>query len=128
MAELPRGTMLETRRGGPDVLRTLVKDFFSQSQNGYLRTERIHKERLPRVGQIIFSNGEPLSAIHEQEAIHLGVDALIELEEDAMHIDSILTIIGEVDIAHIDSLFPDARLNIETEWSGDLPQSVGERW
>ena len=85
MAELPRGTMLETRRGGHDVLRTLVKDFFSQSQDGYIRIERIPKERLPRVGQIIFSNGEPLSAIHEQEAIHLGVDALIELESDAMH-------------------------------------------
>jgi len=128
MAELPRGSMLETRRGGPDVLRTLVKDFFSESQSGYIRIERIPKERLPRIGQIIISNGEPLSAIHEQEAIHLGIDALIEIEEDAMHIDAILTIIGEVDIAHIDSQFPDARLNIETVWSGDLPKGVGDRW
>jgi hypothetical protein len=128
MAELPRGTMIETRRGGPDVLRTLVMDFLSQSQDGYIRIERIPKDRLPRVGQIIISNGEPLSAIHEQEVINLGVDALIELEEDAMHIDSIITIIGEVDIAHIDSLFPDARLNIETEWSGSLPESAGGRW
>ncbi|HIA90525.1 MAG TPA: DUF835 domain-containing protein [Candidatus Poseidoniales archaeon] len=128
MAELPRGTMLETRRGGPDVLRTLVKDFFSDSQDGYIRIERLPKERLPRIGQLIISNGEPLSAIHEQEAINLGVDALIEIEEDAMHIDSILTIIGDVDIAHIDSQFPDARLNIETVWTGKLPESVGERW
>ncbi len=128
MAELPRGTMLETRRGGPDVLRTLVKDFFSDSQDGYIRIERLPKERLPRIGQLIISNGEPLSAIHEQEAINLGVDALIEIEEDAMHIDSILTIIGDVDIAHIDSQFPDARLNIETVWTGGLPESVGERW
>ena len=43
MAELPRGITLETRRGGPDVLRTLVEDFFTESQDGYIRIERTPK-------------------------------------------------------------------------------------
>ena len=128
MAELPRGSVLETRRGGPDVLRTLVRDFFSDSQEGYIRIERKPKDDLPRIGQIILSNGEPLSAIHEQSAVLFSLPALLEIEEDAVFIDALLTVVVDVDVAHIDSLFPDARLHIDTVWSSELPESVGQRW
>ena len=93
MAELPRGMTLETRRGGPDVLRTLVEDFFADSQEGYIRIERTSKDQLPRVGQIIVADGAPIAAIHEQSAIQFGLNALIEIEEDAMHVDALLTVV-----------------------------------
>ncbi|MBT3772830.1 MAG: hypothetical protein HOF90_08070, partial [Euryarchaeota archaeon] len=98
MVELPRGETVENRRGGPDVLQTLVRDQFGQNGTGYIRIERIPNTGHPRIGQLVIKDGKPLAAIHEQAAIRHGVEALIEIEDDALFLQSQLSVVKDVEI------------------------------
>ena len=75
MVELPRGSVIEERRGGAGILSTLVNEMIKLGTNGYLRTEKTPPDSLPRVGQVLVSGGTVSAAIHEEKAILEGVEA-----------------------------------------------------
>ena len=58
MVELPSGIIIEERRGGAGVLATLLNEMVKLGTNGYIRSERTPSEKMPRVGQVLVSNGE----------------------------------------------------------------------
>ena len=110
MAEFPAGTTSETRRGGVDVLPTLVKDLVALGGSGYIRVERRVENSLPRVGQLVFNKGQPRIAVHEEKLLTQGLDALLEIEDDAIHLDSLISIHHDVDVALFEEMNPEAIL------------------
>ena len=113
MVELPQGNIIEERRGGAGILATLVNEMVKLKSSGYIRCERTPTEAMPRVGQVVVSNGSVSAAIHESDAILEGVDALIEIETDCLELDCVLQLIENVDIYRILDLHPTAKLNVE---------------
>tara|TARA_B100000700_G_scaffold272649_1_gene316402 strand:+ start:1519 stop:3204 length:1686 start_codon:yes stop_codon:yes gene_type:complete len=113
MVELPRGNIIEERRGGAGILATLVNEMIKLNSNGYIRSERTPSEQMPRVGQVVVSNGEVSAAIHEAKAILEGVDALIEIEADCLELDCTIQLIEDVDVHRILDLHPTAKLAVE---------------
>ena len=123
MVDLPRGNVIEERRGGAGILATLVNEMIKLGTNGYVRTERTPPEKMPRVGQVVVFNGEVSAAIHEEKAILEGVDALIEIETDCMELDCLIQLIEGVDAQRILDLHPNANLRI------DVPEeSKSSQW
>ena len=123
MVDLPRGNVIEERRGGAGILATLVNEMIKLGTNGYVRTERTPSEKMPRVGQVVVFNGEVSAAIHEEKAILEGVDALIEIETDCMELDCLIQLIEGVDAQRILDLHPNANLRI------DVPEeSKSSQW
>ena len=45
MVELPRGNIIEERRGGAGILATLVNEMIKLNSSGYIRTERTPLKR-----------------------------------------------------------------------------------
>ena len=115
MVELPEGIIVEERRGAPGVLSILISEMVKLNSTGYIRVERTPKEAMPRVGQAIISNSAILAAMHEQDAILEGVDALIEVENDSMEYDCKIQVIENVDVKRIVELHPQSRINITHE-------------
>ena len=113
MVELPSGNIQETRRGGPDVLQVMVQDIVSSSADGYIRSERKTESGLPRIGYLVFREGQPAMSLHEGEIIRLGLDALMELEEDAMSIEALLTLHQGIDTRTIIELHSEAILHLD---------------
>ena len=114
MVELPRGNIIEERRGGAGILATLVNEMVKLNSSGYIRTERTPAEMMPRVGQVIVTRGEVCAAIHEEKAILEGVEALIEIEADCLKLDCAIQLIEDVDVQRILDLHPTAKLTVET--------------
>ncbi len=114
MVELPQGNIIEERRGGAGILATLINEMNKLGIEGYIRCERTPAESMPRVGQVIVSNGTISAAIHEAKSVLESVDALIEIETDCNELDCILQLIEDVDVFRILDIHPNARLNVET--------------
>ena len=126
MVELPMGNIIEERRGGSGTLSTLLNEMVKLGTNGYIRSERTPKDRMPRVGQVVVQHGEICVAIHEEKAILEGVDALIEVESDCQELDCLIQLIEYADVQRIIDLHPTAKLTVEnpekvdfhiTEWN-----------
>ena len=113
MVELPRGNVIEERRGGAGILATLVNEMIKLGSNGYIRTEITPSQKMPRVGQVVVFNGEVSAAIHEDKAILEGVDALIEIESDCIKLECLIQLIEDVDVRRILDLHPNANLHID---------------
>ena len=113
MVELPMGNIIEERRGGSGTLSTLLNEMVKLGTNGYIRSERTPKDRMPRVGQVVVQHGEICVVIHEEKAILEGVDALIEIESDCLELDCIIQLIEDIDVQRIIDLYPSAKLSVE---------------
>ncbi len=127
MAELPQGDVTEVRRGDRDALRILSADMARLNTTGYIRTERKPKEKMPRIGHILFIEGHPLLALHEAEAMTFGLEALLEIESDAMPLETLLAVheLPAADAARISSLHSNAYLHLETS---NERETNDERW
>ena len=127
MVELPQGDVTEVRRGNRDALRLLSADMAKLSTTGFIRTERKPKDKMPRVGHILFIEGHPSLAIHEGDAIVFGLEALLEIEDDAIPLETLIAIheLPDTDAQRIRHLHPNAHLNLEV---ADNAQGGDERW
>jgi hypothetical protein len=114
MVELPRGNIIEERRGGASVLSNLVNEMIKLGSKGYIRCERTPSDAMPRVGQVIVSNRTISAAIHESEAILEGLEALVEIESDCSELDCILQLVEGIDVHRILDLHPTAKLIIDS--------------
>ena len=132
MVQLPPGRIEETRRGGADVLQIMVRDLIANEGDGYIRIERRPESGLPRIGYMVFRDGQPSMALHESDIDRSAIEALMELEEDAMSIDAILTTHSGIDTGPLIELYPDALLHLERMSNQDHDQAVssgvGEWW
>ena len=127
MVELPQGDVTEIRRGDREALRLLSADIAKLATTGFIRTERKPKEKMPRIGHILFIEGHPVLAIHEAEAIVFGLEALLEIEDDAAPLDALVAIheLPAADAQRICHLHPNAYLNLEAT---ERKESKDERW
>jgi hypothetical protein len=127
MVELPQGDVTEIRRGDRDALRILSADIAKLATTGFIRTERKPKEKMPRVGHILFIEGHPMLAIHEADTIVFGLEALLEIEDDAAPLDALVAIheLPSADAQRICHLHPNAYLNLEETENNE---SKDERW
>ena len=127
MVELPQGDVTEIRRGDREALRLLSADIAKLATTGFIRTERKPKEKMPRVGHILFLEGHPVLAIHEAEAIVFGLEALLEIEDDAAPLDALVAIheLPAADAQRICHLHPNAYLNLEATENNETND---ERW
>ena len=113
MAELPRGTTREVRRGGSGVLELLLIDFDKEGGDGYIRVERPTSP--PTTAQLVVRGGKPSMALHESEGLAMGQAALEALRVDAAADDSRLSVHIDVDLVLISELHPEARLHLDEE-------------
>ena len=113
MVELPHGHIVEQRRGGDGILASLIADMIKLESSGYIRCERTPKESVPRIGQIIFDNGNLSAAIHEEKAIYQGIEALIAIESDVLELDCKITVSEFDEISRVLELYPDSIIDVE---------------
>tara|TARA_B100001564_G_scaffold245576_1_gene208232 strand:+ start:8220 stop:10235 length:2016 start_codon:yes stop_codon:yes gene_type:complete len=112
MVELPQGVVIEVRRGGHDALKQLAGDMSRLNVSGHIRIERKPKELMPRISQVIIQDGMPKIAIHESDAIKMGLEALLEIESDATAIDALISLheLSEEELDKVIRLYPDANI------------------
>ena len=110
----------------------MVRDLVASEGDGYIRIERRPDAGLPRIGYMVFRNGQPSMALHESDIDRTAIEALMELEEDAMSIDAILTAHSGIDTGPLIELYPEALLHLERISNQDHEQAVssgvGEWW
>ena len=130
MVELAQGEVVESRRGGADILARLTNDMARLGRSGHIRIERRPKGIMPRVSQIVLREGKPILALHEADNLLTGLEALLEIESDCSALDATISLhvqeIEDVDI--IAKLFPAAYLDLEAENISNHREGEGEWW
>jgi len=130
MVELAQGEVVESRRGGADILARLTNDMARLGRSGHMRIERRAKGIMPRVSQIVLREGRPILALHESDKLLTGLEALLEIESDCSALDATISLhvqeIEDVDV--IAKLFPAAYLDIAAENISNHRQGEGEWW
>ena len=113
LVELPQGVVIETRRGGHDVLAKLSGDMSRLGISGYIRIERRPKDKTPRVSQVIIHESQPKLAMHETESLIGGLEALLEIERDSAALDALISLVelSNEEILRIINLYPEAILS-----------------
>lgn len=87
MVKIQHGDLLEQRRGGVDVLRTLVRNLAIHEQSGAVQIRSNHGGQL-RTGWLLFRLGHPVMAFHDAGDAREGLEALLTIEEDAMDVNN----------------------------------------
>jgi hypothetical protein len=87
MVEIQHGDLLEQRRGGVDVLRTLVRNLAVHEQSGAVQIRSNSGDQL-RTGWLLFRLGHPVMAFHAAGEEAEGLEALLSIEEDAMDVNN----------------------------------------
>ena len=130
MVELAQGEVVESRRGGADILARLTNDMARLGRSGHIRIERRPKGIMPRVSQIVLREGRPILALHEADNLLTGLEALLEIESDCSALDATISLhvqeIEDVDV--IAKLFPAAYLDLEAENISNHREGEGEWW
>ena len=130
MVELAQGEVVESRRGGADILARLTNDMARLGRSGHMRIERRVKGIMPRVSQIVLREGRPILALHESDKLLTGLEALLEIESDCSALDATISLhvqeIEDVDV--IAKLFPAAYLDLAAENISNHRQGEGEWW
>ena len=130
MVELAQGEVVESRRGGADILARLTNDMARLGRSGHIRIERRPKGIMPRISQIVLREGKPILALHEADNLLTGLEALLEIESDCSALDATISLhvqeIEDVDV--IAKLFPAAYLDLEAENISNHREGEGEWW
>ena len=106
------GDVLETRRGGVDVLRHLAQELATLEQNGSIQIIRNIPNVGERVGHLLIFDGTLAAAFHRADKNRLGIEALLEIESDASTLDATMSLheMNEATYNSTLSQYPDARL------------------
>ena len=104
--------MLETRRGGVDVLRHLAQELATLEQNGSIQIIRNIPNVGERVGHLLIFDGTLAAAFHRADKNRSGIEALLEIESDASTLDATMSLHEMSEATYISTLsqHPDARL------------------
>ena len=106
------GDVLETRRGGVDVLRHLAQELATLEQNGFIQIVRNIPNVGERVGHLLIFDGTLAAAFHRADKNRLGIEALLEIESDASTLDATMSLHEMSEATYISTLsqYPGARL------------------
>ena len=106
------GDVLESRRGGVDVLRHLAQELATLEQNGSIQIIRNIPNVGERVGHLLIFDGTLAAAFHHADKNRLGIEALLEIESDASTLDATMSLHEMSESTYISTLsqYPDARL------------------
>lgn len=87
MVSIEHGDLIEQRRGGVDVLRVLVRNLAMHEQSGAVCI-RSAVENTEQQGWLLFRLGQPVMAFHNGATDHVGLEALLAIEQDALEVDN----------------------------------------
>ena len=106
------GDVLESRRGGVDVLRHLAQELATLERNGSIQIIRNIPNVGQRIGHLLIFDGTLAAAFHEADKRRLGIEALLEIESDASTLDATMSLHEMTEATYINTLsqHPDARL------------------
>ena len=82
------GDVLETRRGGVDVLRHLAQELATLERHGSIKILRNIPEVGQRIGHLLIYDGSLAAAFHDADIPRVGIEALLEIETDASALDA----------------------------------------
>ena len=82
------GDVLETRRGGVDVLRHLAQELATLQRHGSIKILRNIPEVGQRIGHLLIYDGSLAAAFHDADIRREGIEALLEIETDASALDA----------------------------------------
>ena len=82
------GDVLETRRGGVDVLRHLAQELATLQRHGSIKILRNIPEVGQRIGHLLIYDGSLAAAFHDADIRRVGIEALLEIETDASALDA----------------------------------------
>jgi len=106
------GDVLESRRGGVDVLRHLAQELATLERNGSIKIIRNIPNVGERVGHLLIFDGTLAAAFHHADKTRLGIEALLEIESDASTLDATMSLHEMAESTYINTLsqHPNARL------------------
>ena len=86
------GDVLETRRGGVDVLRHLAHELATLERNGSIKIHRKIPDVGERIGHLLIFDGSLAAAFHRADTERYGIEALLEIESDASALDATMSL------------------------------------
>ena len=86
------GDVLETRRGGVDVLRHLAHELATLERNGSIKIHREIPDVGERIGHLLIFDGSLAAAFHRADTERYGIEALLEIESDASALDATMSL------------------------------------
>jgi len=86
------GDVLESRRGGVDVLRHLAQELATLERNGSIQIQRNIPDIGERIGHLLIFDGSLAAAFHQAEVPRFGIEALLEIESDASALDATMSL------------------------------------
>ena len=98
------GDVLETRRGGVDVLRHLAQELALLQRDGSIQIQRNIPDVGKREGHLLIFDGSLAAAFHEAETSRFGIEALLEIESDASALDATMSLHEMSESAYIDAI------------------------
>ena len=115
------GDVLETRRGGVDVLRHLARELATLERNGSIQIVRNIPEVGRRVGHLLIFDGSLAAAFHQGDANRVGIEALLEIESDASALDAQMSLHEMTESSYVSTLsdHPEANLMTSSEEAQD---------
>ena len=114
---LPRGTLIDTLKGGPDVLRRLLAGLSGRDFNGYIKVDH-QREDTEAHGVIILMGSRPVMAIYIWKKRIFGQQSLRPILRDTLDEDCTIKVFTLPDEARGEmitavSKFSAARIDIE---------------
>jgi len=115
------GDVLESRRGGVDVLRHLAQELATLERNGSIQIKRSIPNVGERTGHLLIFDGTLAAAFHHADTARYGIEALLEIESDASTLDATMSLHEMTESTYISTLsqYPDASLISSAEESKD---------
>ena len=104
--------MLESRRGGVDVLRHLAQELATLERNGSIQIQRHIPNVGERIGHLLIVDGTLAAAFHQADLQRYGIEALLEIESDASALDASMSLHEMLESTYINTLskYPEASL------------------
>jgi len=121
MSDFVPGDVLETRRGGVDVLRHLARELATLERNGSIQILRNIPDVGQRTGHLLIFDGSLAAAFHSADTDRYGIEALLEIESDASALDATMSLHEMSESSYISTLseHPDANLIASDEETRD---------
>ncbi len=127
LVNLPRGDLLETRKGGHDVFRSLGQEIIRDNISAVVHFSQQSNEEQEYEGAVYFKNGEPHLAIVHCDETMFSLDAFEFLEHRSKEMDCKISL-HEANVALIyETLdaFPNSVLHFDIESN---QQNIDDQW
>ncbi|MGB1897215.1 MAG: DUF835 domain-containing protein [Candidatus Poseidoniaceae archaeon] len=106
------GDVLESRRGGVDVLRHLAQELAILERNGSIQIRRNIPEVGERIGHLLIFDGSLAAAFHQAEVLRFGIEALLEIESDASALDATMSLHELTEASYIEVVSTNANMSL----------------